>query len=190
MFVYAWSDDISSDLFIRHIRFNILITRNMRFLIDLFRIYVRPVLEYASHVWCPHWKVDITLIERVQRIFTKRIPCLRHLTYDERLSSSKLESLEHRRLYLDLVLLYKIVHGFVDINMYDIGVSPVTERQSLRNYGVGLNVCKSLSSQCMLCFANRTCKVWNLLPINAVLLRFSLFKYIYNFILNKNYMGH
>ena len=79
-------------------------TRDMRFLIDLFRIHVRPVLEYASHVWCPHLKVDITLIERVQRMFTKRIPCLLHLTYDERLSSSKLESLEHRRLYLDLVL--------------------------------------------------------------------------------------
>ena len=132
-------------------------TRDMRFLIDLFRICVRPVLEYASHVWCPHLKVDITLIERVQRMFTKRIPCLRHLTYDQRLSSSKLESLEHRRFYLDLVLLNilgcvhvllyyypygikflfiffcKIVHGFVDINMYDIGVLPVTERQSLRN---------------------------------------------------------
>ena len=119
-------------------------TRDMRFLIDLFRIYVRPVLEYASHVWCLHLKVDITLIERMQRMFTKRIPCLRHLTYDERLLSSKLESLEHRRLYFDLVLLYKIVHGFVDINMYDIGVSPVTERQTLRNYGVGLNVCKPL----------------------------------------------
>ena len=94
-------------------------------------------------------------------------------------------------MYLDLVLLYKIVHGFVDINMYDIGVSPVIERQSLRNYGVRLNVCKPLSSQCMFCFVNRACKVWNLLPTNAVLLRFSLFeKYIYNFTLNKNYMGH
>ena len=123
-------------------------------------------------------------------MFTKHIPCLHYLTYDERLSSSKLESLEHRRLYLDLVL-YKIVHGFVDINMYDIGVSPETERQSLRNYGVELNVSKPLSSQRMFCFANGTCKVWNLLPTNAVLLRFSLFKkYIYNFTLNKNYMGH
>ena len=75
--------------------------------------------------------------------------------------------------------------------MHDIGVSPITERQSLRNYGVELNVCKPLSSQRMFCFANRACKVWNSLPTSAVLLRFSLFKqYIYNFILNKNYMGH
>ena len=108
-------------------------TRDMRFLIDLFRKYVRPVLQYSSHVWCPHLKVDITLIEKKQRMFTKRIPCLRHLTYDERLLSSKLESLEHCRLYLNLVLFYKIVHGFLDINMYHTGVSPVTERQSFRN---------------------------------------------------------
>ena len=83
-------------------------TRHMRFLIDLFRIYVRPVLGYASRVWCPHLKVDITLIEKVQRMFTKRVPYLRHLTLDKRLSSNKLESLEHRRLYLDLVLFIKL----------------------------------------------------------------------------------
>ena len=112
-------------------------TRDMRFMIDLVRIYLRPVLEYASHVWCPHLKVDITLIERVQLMSTKRVPCLHHLTYDESLLGFKLKSLEHRRLYLDFVLLYKIVHGFVNINMYDIGISLVTERQSLRNYGLG-----------------------------------------------------
>ena len=123
-------------------------------------------------------------------MLTKRIPCLRHLTYDERLSFSKLESLENRRLFFDFFPLYKIVHGFVDINMYKIGVSSVTERQSLRNYGVGLNVCKPLSSQYMFCFANRACTVWNLLPTNAVLLRFSLFKkYVYNFTLNKIILG-
>ena len=91
----------------------------------------------ASHLKVGHH------FNRVQRMFTKRIQCLHHLTYDERLSSSKLEVFRASvDCNLDLVLLYKIVHGFVDIIMYDIGVSPVTERQSLRNYGVGLNVCK------------------------------------------------
>ena len=92
---------------------------------------------------------------------TKRVPCLYHLTYDESLLGFKLKSLEDRRLYLDFVLLYKIVHGFVNINMYDIGISLVIERQSLRNYGFRLNVCKPLSSQRMFCFVNRVCKVWN-----------------------------
>ena len=63
--------------------FGVFETRDMHFLIDLFRIYVIPVLEYASHVWYPLLKVNIILIEKVQRMFKKRIPCLRHLTYDE-----------------------------------------------------------------------------------------------------------
>ena len=100
-------------------------TCDMHFLIDLFRIYVR--VYFACRVSTlksgHHFNRNITA--HVYEKFT----CPRHLTYDERLSSSKSESLEHRRLYLDLVL-YKIVHGFVDINMYDISVSPVTERQS------------------------------------------------------------
>ena len=44
-------------------------TRDMRFMIDLVRIYLRPVLEYASHVWCPHLKVDITLIESAAHVY-------------------------------------------------------------------------------------------------------------------------
>ena len=73
-------------------------TRDMRFLIDLFRIY-----ETSARV-CFACIVSTFKsghhFNRVLRIFTKRILCLRHLMYAERLSSSKLESLEHRRLYL------------------------------------------------------------------------------------------
>ena len=28
---------------------------------------VRPILEYACNVWCPHYNKDIQLIEAVQR---------------------------------------------------------------------------------------------------------------------------
>ena len=67
----------------------------------------------------------------------------------------------------------------------------VNQHAGFTVYGVGLNVCKPLSSQRMFCFANRACKVWNLLPTNTVLLRFSWSKKcIYNFTLNKNYLRH
>jgi len=36
-------------------------------------IYVRPILEYCSLVWSPHFKYLITKIEHVQRYFTKRL---------------------------------------------------------------------------------------------------------------------
>ena len=83
------------------------------FLASLFILYVRPTLEYASQVWCPHLKLDIGHIERVQRSFTKRMPALLGLSYDERLRALGIESLEHRRIYLDLVFFYKIVHGLL-----------------------------------------------------------------------------
>jgi len=38
-----------------------------------FCVYVRPLLEYCSSVWCPVYKTDIVKIEAVQRRFTKRL---------------------------------------------------------------------------------------------------------------------
>ena len=66
------------------------------------------------------------MIERVQRKFTKRIPTLHNLSYNDRLAYLNIQSLEHRRLYIDIVTLYKIVHGFINVNIHDIGISPVT----------------------------------------------------------------
>ena len=40
-------------------------------LIKLYKCFVRPVLEYASVVFSPHYISLINLIENVQRRFTK-----------------------------------------------------------------------------------------------------------------------
>ena len=47
---------------------------NIFTLIDLFKCYVRPILEYVSVIWSPHHIYLIDLIENVQRNFTKRLP--------------------------------------------------------------------------------------------------------------------
>ena len=82
-----------------------------------FTVYVRPLLEYCSPVWAPVYKSDIELIERVQRRFTKRLVGLRNLSYLERLSSLNVETLELRRLKQDLVLIHKILHNLVSIDL-------------------------------------------------------------------------
>jgi len=51
----------------------------------------------------------------VQRTFTKRIWSMKSLSYADRLSFIALENLERRRLRLDLIYLYKILFGKVDI---------------------------------------------------------------------------
>lgn len=87
-------------------------------IINAFKVYVRPLLEYNSSVWSPSLKNLIELLESVQRRFTKRIFGLYNLTYHQRLICLGLESLELRRLRADLLLVYKIVFGLIlDLEM-------------------------------------------------------------------------
>jgi len=55
-------------------------------------------------------------VERVQRKFTKRLPGLYNYDYVERLKRLELQSLELRRLHLDLIWCYKIVFQCVIVN--------------------------------------------------------------------------
>ena len=86
-------------------------TRNVNVLRQAYITYIRPLLEYASNVWCPYLLKHINAIEKVQRNFSKRIPALRKLSYQERLALLDLETLEYRRLKADLALYYKIMHN-------------------------------------------------------------------------------
>lgn len=82
-------------------------------LMKAFLVYVRPVLEYASCVWSPQSVGLIKKIESVQRRFTKRFPCCRYMTYNDRLVKFNIDSLELRRLRLDLIYVFKIMFGLV-----------------------------------------------------------------------------
>ena len=59
---------------------------------------------------------DIVALERVQRRFTKRLPGIKAFTYHQRLVKLRLESLEFRRIRLDLVFAYKVIFNLVDVN--------------------------------------------------------------------------
>ena len=56
-------------------------------LLRAFKVYVQPIIEYASSVWSPHLVTDIHKVESVQRKFTKRLSGCSHLTYPDRLAS-------------------------------------------------------------------------------------------------------
>jgi len=74
--------------------------------------YVRPLVEYCSSVWSPYTIGLIKRVESVQKVFTKKLPGMRYLSYEERLSVLNLESLEVRRLKNDLVTCFKILKGY------------------------------------------------------------------------------
>ena len=54
----------------------------------LYKIYIRPHLEYSIQAWSPHLKNDIECLERIQRRATKVVKGLRKKTYEERLKVS------------------------------------------------------------------------------------------------------
>ena len=85
-------------------------------LVQLFKVYVRPHLEYCQQACSPHYEKDIEKLEKVQRRATKLIPCLEGLTYDERLKDLKLYSLEDRRKRGDLILMYRIMTNDIKID--------------------------------------------------------------------------
>ena len=48
--------------------------QNTDFRVQMFKTFVRPILEFATSVWSPFMKGNIKDIERVQRGFTKYLP--------------------------------------------------------------------------------------------------------------------
>ena len=86
-------------------------------LTDQYKCYVRPILEYVSVVWSPNHVYLMDLIENIQRNFTKRLPGLYYMNYCDRLYLRNLEPLEVHRLNNDVIILYKILHSHVSVNM-------------------------------------------------------------------------
>jgi len=61
--------------------------------------------------WSPHYQKDVKVLERVQRRFTRMLPSLVGVGYEERLNKLGLSSLERWRLWGDLIEVYKIMKG-------------------------------------------------------------------------------
>ena len=84
------------------------LSRDTETLVRAFITYVRPLLEYCTPIWSPYSVTMVKRVESVQRAFTKKLPDMNGLTYRERLSVLRLESLELRRLKADLIMCFKI----------------------------------------------------------------------------------
>ena len=139
------------------------VSGDRKLLLKAFTVYVRPILEFDSPVWSPHFHQDIERLESVQRRFTKRLSGLKDYDYLTRLKMLDLETLEMRRLKADLILAYKILFGLINLNPNDFFSLPSTDNYT-RGHAYRLSTSCSNSNVQLQFFSNRILNVWNNLP--------------------------
>jgi hypothetical protein len=153
-------------------------TRDANFLLQMYKTFVRPKLEYASPCWSPYLLKDINLIESVQRSFTRRIPNMGRLklSYKERLEKLGLESLQLRRLHTDLVFVYKLLYGHLDVDPNNLFRFHPQAYSNFQGQGIANTVLRlQLPKTKKLCRSNffsvRSISPWNKLPTEVKLLQ-------------------
>ena len=77
--------------------------KEKQLIVPLYKVIVRPHLEYCIQVWRPYRRKDIDKLDRIQRRATKMIPELRDLSYESRLLQCGLTTLETWRLRGDQI---------------------------------------------------------------------------------------
>ena len=132
---------------------------------------VRPILEYACPVWNPHLVKHIHSIESIQRRATRLI-CGSVKSYSERLAELNWSTLELRRKYLCLVQLYKIIHGFSDVD-YTRYIDLTGPTRTRRKHDFKIRPRAVRTNYFKFSFFNRYVNDWNSLP-NSVMSASSL----------------
>jgi len=85
-----------------------------------YKTYILSIFDYCSPIWSPNTIVDnISRIQSVQRMFTKKLPTFSNLSFSEPLLKADMISLELRHVHADLIVYFKIIQGLLNINMTD-----------------------------------------------------------------------
>ncbi len=81
---------------------------------NLYGTFICPRLEYSFQAWKLWLKMDIKLLEVAQWRSTTLVKGLQDIDYEERAQLLNLDSLSCRMDKGDMILAYKILHGFLE----------------------------------------------------------------------------
>ena len=91
--------------------------RNKQMLAKLFKVFVRPKLEYAAQAWSPWLEKDCELLENVQKRCIKMMTDVHGETYEEKLKDAGLQLLQERRQRGDMIETYKVLRGIEKVEI-------------------------------------------------------------------------
>ena len=147
--------------------FRAFFTRDVKSLIIAYKSYILPLIEFCSPVWSPHSVHDIMLLESVQRRYSKRIPGLENISYNDRLKFLNLSTLELRRLHFDLIFCYKLLNGHIAGLPENYGLTLSNRKSRGNSLKLTINISRIDARKHF--FASRIFEPWNSLPDEVVL---------------------
>ncbi len=107
---------------------------NTSTLLQLYKSFIRPHLEYCAIVWDPHLLKDVEALEKVQRFVLRTCLMNWSLDHDQLYQQSNLPPFVNRRSNAKLCHLYRIVNDlcdFLDAPVQQRELFTITGRQIL-----------------------------------------------------------
>ena len=103
--------------------------RTKETLIPLYKIFIRPILEFGGAAWCPWTSKDEDTLEAVQKRLIRSLSNSHGETYEERVKNAGLITLKERRERGDVIEAFKTLRGVNRVSKeewFDIRSSEVT----------------------------------------------------------------
>ena len=89
--------------------------RTKRYLVPLYKTFIRPKLEFAAAAWSPWTEGNIALLEKVQRRLVRSLSDARGNTYEEKLRDAGLTTRKERRERGDAIETFKTLKGLNNV---------------------------------------------------------------------------